>query len=118
MNITAWEKIKCSSTIKQWIQEGVPLPFDADNPCVNFNLQNHQLSVTHRRFVDEELMRLSQCGAISEVYSPPRCISPIGWVAKKSGKCRLIVHCHLLEAPFQNEDIQTVASTIRPNDFR
>lgn len=122
MDIAAWDNINCSNTVKTWIQEGVPLPFESDNPCGPFKLQNHHLSVSHKHFIDEELSRLIQCGAISEVYSPPQCISPLGCVSKKSGKYRLIVdlrqlNSHLLAAPFQNEDIKAVASVIQPNDL-
>ena len=72
-------------------------------------------------FIDSEIQRLLDGGAIKEVFEVPKCISPIGCVPKKSGKWRIILDLRYVneacQAPkYQNEDIRCAMNLVQSDD--
>ena len=120
--LSEWNRIGAPPEILGWLSNGVQLPF-SERP-EPFQLPNYKLSFTHGGFVEEELSRLIQSGAVVQCdpKCPILCISPIHCVPKKGGKLRLIIDLrqinrHLTVPKFCYEDIQVVSLLIQPNDF-
>ena len=115
----AWEQIGVSPHILDWITNGVPIILQC-NPG-DFELPNFALNECTRKFVTEEIERLSHLDAIERCEHKPRCASPINVVPKKNNKERLIIDLRFLkshiDAPrFTNEDIWTVKNLIQEGD--
>ena len=113
--VCEWRKIGAPDTLCQWITEGVQLPFV--NEPLGFALKNHTFDREQTRFVIEKIKELEKCGAIKQVDTKPRCISPIGCVPKKLNDLRLIHDLrllnHYIDPPkFVNEGIDTVIELV------
>ena len=114
-----WVNIGASPKVLKWIQDGVELPFIKTQERFLFN--NHKLSAREEKFIDSEISDLEKSGAISRVDYIPHCVSPIGCVAKKGNKLRLIVDLRKLNdnincPHFKNEDIENVCENIETGD--
>jgi len=115
-----WARVDAPEVVRTWLHQGVQIPF-FKNPGT-FHLPNRPLGFAKSQFIAEELQNLIKSGAIREVTSPPRCISPISCVPKKGGKFRLIVDLRAINNScvvprFQYEDINTASEYIQPNDY-
>ena len=118
-HIDAWKNIGSSSTVLDWISEGIPLPF-VEEP-ESFCCDNYSYTEKEIVFIDQEIARLCQCGAIRETDFVPKCISPLKCAPKTSGSFRLIHDLrHLNEyiepKKFQYDGIETVCQYIEPDD--
>lgn len=81
-SISHWNKIGTSDVVKQWILEGVRLPFHEVSD--NFELQNHALSNAQQLFILSEIQRLIECDYIEVYERKPKCLSPLGCVPKRN----------------------------------
>ena len=118
-SISHWNKIGASDIVRQWILEGVRLPFH-EVPD-RFELQNHTLSNVQQGFISTEIKRLIECDYIEACEKKPKCVSPLGCVPKRNGKFRLITDLRTLNSfcsppRYKNEDVRDVASVLKPND--
>lgn len=118
-SISHWNKIGTSDVVKQWILEGVRLPFH-EVPD-NFELQNHTLSNAQQLFIQSEIHRLIECDYIEVCERKPKCVSPLGCVPKRNGKYRLITDLRNLNSfcsppRYKNEDVRDLASILKPHD--
>lgn len=97
-----WQKIDAPDYIIRWISEGVTLPFSSLPE--NFELNNRPVSLSQALFIDKEIVKLSESGAIQAVSYKPKCISPIGVVPKDLTLTGLFMFCEGLTAAllFQN----------------
>jgi len=121
-NIQAWKNIKCSQVVKEWITNGVQLPFTVD--CIpEYQEKNYSFTNKEYDFLSTEIRDLEIKGAIERVPGnvKPHCVSPIKCVPKKSGKLRLITDLRGLNAyvdapKFSNEGINTVSELVQKGD--
>lgn len=118
----AWDRIGASNTVKQWITEGVHLPFAEDTSCEGFYVKPRILNSKESEFVSKELLKLEFIGTIQRVVQRPKCVSQIKFVPKKNGKLRLITDLRLLnehlDSPhFQCEGINTASKLVKHGDY-
>ena len=118
-HVDKWKTI-ASDTVVDWLISGVPIPFIHEPE--SFELPNHRLNAEQTKFIDSEINKLVQGGAIRKVNFVPKCVSPIGCVPKKSGKSRIILDLREVNrscsAPkFQNEDIRCAMQLLQDNDL-
>ena len=118
-HIDVW-KVIANDTVVSWLSEGICIPFVNVPEC--FELPNHRLNSEQIQFIDSEISKLLQGGAIRKVDFVPKCVSPIGCVPKKSGKSRIILDLRKVNescsAPkFQNEDIRCAIQLLEENDL-
>ena len=116
-----WKKLgTVSNLMLRWIKEGVPIQFRSlPFPTI---LNNRQMSTQHQQYVDQEIIKLLQSGAISQVNQIPTVVSPIGVVPKKNGKLRMIIDLRYVNTfiqvtKFRNEDLSTLAPMLQPGDY-
>ena len=114
-----WEDIGTSSTVLSWIKEGVPLPFSGVPE--KFEIKNGAFKAKEYRWIDGEISRLVEEGALQICDTAPDFVSPISVVPKKGGDYRLIVDLrqlnkHLSPPHFSNEDISSILKVIQPNE--
>ena len=115
-----WIAIGAPRTVVSWVSEGVPLPFSSiPTP---FLFCNRAFSPPEILFIDREVRRLLECGAIERCPDVPGFISPLHCVPKKGSDFRLILNLsHLnnfVNAPrFRNDDIRVVADYIQNDDL-
>ena len=89
-----WHKIGVSDQIKEWITNGVNIPFVSDPPECKFN--NHAVNIEESKFIDNKLDEYLSKAYISEVPFKPKCVTPIGCVKKKAMKnTDLLTTCDL-----------------------
>lgn len=105
--------------VTQWISEGIKIPFSHEP--ASFFLQNHVLTASQERFVNEKVDELLVKKFISEVNYVPLCVSPIGCVSKKGGKLRLItdlrvVNSYSVTPKFRYEDISVLPQVVQKGD--
>ena len=81
-HLVCWDKIETPFYIKKWLEEGVTIPFISEPPLCEY--ENYVLNKEQENFVDSKLSEYIYEGYISEVAEKPRCISPLGCVAKKN----------------------------------
>ncbi len=106
------------ATVKRWLLEGFRIPF-LQEPPPSF-LPNYVRAENHD-FVDSELARLLQTGAIVRVEQRPHNVSPLTCAPKKNGKLRLCIDMRFVNEsvqapPFKLEDLTTLAPLLNPND--
>ena len=121
-NLQAWKDIQCPQIVKNWISEGIRLPFAEGYVPGSFQEENYKLNASEQRFVLNEVEKLEITGAIERVQDRPHCVSPIKTVPKKGGKYRLITDLRsindCIEAPaFQCEGVNTAADLISSGDY-
>lgn len=114
-----WSKIGTSTTVLDWIRDGVPIPFKK-TPC-HTRLCNPKFSKVHYEFLQKELSRLLIAGAIEKCTHKPYFISPLNVVPKKDNKFRLITNLKELNTyvdlkTFKQEDVRTCMDLINPGD--
>ena len=117
--ISEWTKIGANETVKQWINCGARIPL-TNNPS-EFFIPNRKFQRWEAEYIDQELSKLIDSGAIKQVQSKPTCVSPINLVAKKNKKFRLVVDLrrlneHINNPYIKNEGIDTAASHIQYGD--
>ena len=120
LDLNAWKHIGASSTVLEWVKNGVPLEFKVKPlPCKLHNVvQGHK----QHEFVSKEVRDLLSNGAIQEVNEDQvYCCLPLKCVPKKRNKLRLVLDCrHLnnyIECPtFSQEGIDAVANQIETDD--
>jgi hypothetical protein len=117
----AWKRIGASTTVLQWISEGIQIQFVVQPG--GFFLPNHVVSKDHVKFVDSEIKELLNADAIAPCLDGliQLCVSPCSCISKKLCKLRLVVDLRVLnlciaERTFQNEGIDIVAQLVEPND--
>ncbi|XP_053404917.1 uncharacterized protein LOC128558753 [Mercenaria mercenaria] len=115
-----WENIYTSSTILEWIADGVKFPFTSE--CASFELPNRQFNLKEIDFIKKEIADLLLLGCIEQCDVKPFCVSPINCVPKKNGTFRLItdlreVNKFSTPPKFKYEDIETVKKCILPSDY-
>ena len=121
-NIAHWRNIGASDTVLKWIKDGIDIPFHTAPE--NFCLKNQVVSPSHHNFINEEIQRLLNQGAIIKCNNEaerPHCVSPINCVPKRNNKLRLVVDMRKLNTyctvpSFQHEDINTVLDLVEPRD--
>jgi hypothetical protein len=102
------------------IAKGFFIPWKGSPPPKK-QFPNYQMKTEDERFVDEEIVRLLQIGAIRKVCNAPRIVSPIDVVPKKDNKKRLIVDLRFvnqfIKLPrFKMENLHTALELIKPMD--
>jgi ribonuclease HI len=102
------------------IVQGFQIPW-LKKPPPQKHFPNHNLNQEDELFVDQEILRLIQVGAVKEVKLKPRVISPIGVVPKKNNKKRLIVDLrfvnqHIALPSFKMENLQLAMDLVKPKD--
>ena len=118
-NVDFWKTVCDNDTIIDWVSNGVPIPFKTKPE--SFEIPNRILNKVQTAFIDSEINKLVDIGAISKVSYKPTCVSPIHCVPKKSGDFRLIVDLRFLneqcDVPkFSNENIKSVCDIIETDD--
>lgn len=118
----AWAAVGASASVLSWIEHGVPLirkeQSDIDT-LDNYRCDNRLNCPSQQVFVESEINRLLEAGAIEKCADAPACVSPLTCVPKKkqpdgSGpKWRLVtdlrhVNNLLVDSHFKHEDIRTV----------
>ena len=121
-NIYAWNNINVPIVVKNWLCDGVRLPFVDDYKPQRFWLHNKSFSCTERQFLNSEIRDLEIQGAIERVSYRPHCVSPIKCVAKKGGKLRLVTDLRCvndsIDSPtFQCEGINSVSQLLSKGDY-
>lgn len=119
-HMPAWQNISPGSTILDWVDNGVPIPFHTDPPITCF--KNPKFTLKHYSFIASELDTLLRKGAIELCAHRPRFVSPLFVVPKKGGKLRLIINLKTLNgyiklSTFKNEDIRTTLDMVSSNDM-
>lgn len=120
LHIDKWYEIGSSSTIINWLEEGVRFPIE--NPIEAFEIPNKSFSQTESAFIKKELQTLLLLGHIELCTEKPYCVSPINCVPKKKGDFRLITDLRYINnkgtpPTFKNEDINTVIDLVKPKDY-
>lgn len=121
LKVEAWRKIGASDTVLDWIENGVRVKF-IKAPHATC-LSNRVQGITNELFVDAEISRLGQEGAIKECVGwKPQCVLPITVVPKKNNKKRLVLDCRhtneFIHVPkFSQEGIESVAQQIQEGDL-
>ena len=118
-NLHAWNNINVNENILDWILNGVQLTFH-EYPA-RFQIANRIFTAREAAFIDEEIARLINSGAISKCDFKPDCVSPIIVVPKKQNKLRLVVDLRrindcLICPYFRNEGIEVVSQYIKLHD--
>ena len=120
-NIHNWRTINASSTVQNWIKEGIKLPFVNEPP--SYCSRNHNLNDKQKKFISSEVEKLVSNGCLIECASNyvPQCVSSIGCVDKKNGKLRFITDLrplneYIQDKPFKYEGIEAVKEEIKFND--
>lgn len=119
--LPVWRRYFPDSPIVQWIAEGVRVPFkSALRP--NFIKPNRPITTIQEKFITKEINRLLNQSYIQKVSYRPSCVSPLGCVAKKKGKLRLILDQRefnsFCETPkFRYEDITQLESVLQAGDY-
>ena len=119
-HLVCWDKIETPFYIKKWLEEGVTIPFISEPPLCEY--ENYVLNKEQENFVDSKLSEYIYEGYISEVAEKPRCISPLGCVAKKNKeKWRIIsdmrmVNKYINVPKCRYEDLSELPNVIRNND--
>ena len=70
LNLKAWRDIDAPDYILKWVECGMPVPFRPCCPDPVF-MENHVKGAKEYNFVDQEIERLVQEGAITETVDPP-----------------------------------------------
>ena len=120
----AWQQLHRDGYASRWhldaVEHGVRLPLTGRPPRVR--LPNRPLSAEHTAFVDAEIQRLLNEGAMEEAAESDVWISsPLGVVPKASGKLRMIIDMRLankyVDAPtFRYEDVDAFLPLIENGD--
>ena len=76
-----WHNINSSSTVINWLTNGVPIPFV--QTLESFELPNHTLSRREFELVDAEINNLLHTETIDTLDYKLVCVSPLGVVPKK-----------------------------------
>jgi hypothetical protein len=120
--VHCWDDIvDPSSILLTWVKDGVQLPFLFDY-IPPFELNNPLMCREHEIFINAEIQRLVESGAVERCINKPKYISPIKCVSKKGkGKYRLIIDLrrlngYLIVPTFKYEDINLVLQQILPDD--
>lgn len=119
----AWESLP---TVTPWhldiVRHGLPLPFHSI-PRSGMRFPNRSgMAEEDCAFVRSEIDRLLALKAISQVFTPPAVISPLGVAPKKNGKKRLVINLrwlntHLDCPSFKLEGIDKVAELASSGDY-
>ena len=118
--IDSWKRINAGETVLNWIEEGVPIPFN-DRPGHRY-IPNPKFNKVHYEFIQKEIGRLLSIGAIEICQMKPRFISPLNVVPKKNGSYRLITNLKCLNESvarksYRNEDIRTTLDLVEKDDM-
>ncbi len=120
-NFQFWESIETPEHVLDWIKCGVSLPLSVDS-IPGFHFDNPNLNKKQSDFISGEVEKLLASNSIEFCHTPPKCVSPISCVPKKTGSYRLITdlrnvnkYCH--PPAFKYEDITTVIQTVKSNDY-
>eukprot|EP01122_Echinamoeba_exundans_P007166 TRINITY_DN213_c0_g1_i6.p2 TRINITY_DN213_c0_g1~~TRINITY_DN213_c0_g1_i6.p2 ORF type:complete len:549 (+),score=20.96 TRINITY_DN213_c0_g1_i6:1731-3377(+) len=119
-HIHAWRELgTVPPAVLDWIQFGFPLHLHRLPKRVR--IPNYVKS-EDQAFVTQELQRLVDQGALTEVQARPYLVLPIGVVPKKGGKRRLIHNLRYLNKflaarKFKYEDISTIAEIVQEGDW-
>lgn len=119
-NIQAWHDIGASQEVLSWIEIGAKLSFSS--PPISYENANRVYSSKDIQFVDSEIRKLFNNGAISKVNDKPFCVSALFTVPKKQKKLRLVIDLHPLNQHvntpyFKNDGIDTVCDLIEADDL-
>ena len=119
-NIQAWRDIGANNEVLSWIEKGVKIDFSS-NP-VSYEHANRANSQKDIDFIDSELKKLYNNGAISKVEQKPFCVNALFTTPKKNDKLRLVtdlhpLNVHVITPYFKNDGIDTVCELIKPNDL-
>lgn len=119
LNIQAWREIGASDIVLDWIANGVPINFTKLPDPIH--QVNRVKGIHNELFVDAEIKRLLQQGAIEKTENAPRCVLPLKVVPKKNNKKRLILDCRYINSnisipKFSQEGIESVAQQIQEGD--
>lgn len=114
-HIEFWRSITDNSEVLNWIENGVPLPFSSQPRKYCF--PNRAFSKSESNFIDSEISKLLNTGAISRSVYQPHCVNPISCVPKKNGKFRLVIDLrhlnnHIKVPYFKQEGIDIVCENI------
>ena len=120
LKIEAWKQIGTPQHILKWIECGAPVPFAEEPPEIL--MKNNVHGAREFNFVDFELKRLLESGAIIKSQFKPKCVLPIQCVPKKNDKLRLVLDCryvnrYIKSPKFRQEGIESVAQQIREGDI-
>ena len=114
------EKIETPYYIKQWLKDGVTIPFVSEPPpneCENYVSCEEQ-----EQFIDSKLSEYLSESYISEVQEKPVCISPLGCANKKGEeKYRVItdmryVNQYINVPKIRYEDLSDLQNIIKTHD--
>ena len=120
LNLNAWRKIGTPDHILEWIEHGAYIPFKSKPTSIH--LSNRIYGAKEHNFIDVQIRKLLDTGAIKLCDKKPTCVLPIQCVPKKNGKLRMVLDCryvnNFISAPkFKQEGIEAVASQIQPGDL-
>ena len=119
INLHAWRAIGANETILEWLASGIKFNFINNPP--QFKLPNKQFTNSETLFLREEIKRLLDKHFIKQCYTEEY-VSPLSCVSKKNGGHRLIINLrylnsHCVKYYHKIEDIKSVASIIKSNDY-
>ena len=81
LNLDAWKRLNPLDYVLDWIQNGVKFPFHSEPTAVH--LDNHVNGPKQEQFIDQEIPRLLEIGAICQCYGwTPKCVLPLKTVPK------------------------------------
>lgn len=113
-----WTRITTNSTVLNWIENGVTIPFTSTPKP--FQIDNPKFSLKEWLFLDQEISRLLKSGCIESCSDIPQFVSPIKTVPKKKSFRLITDFRHLnsfCQAPkFVYESIDEVIQITEPSD--
>ena len=118
--LAAWRSIGASSTVCDWVENGVPVPLSHEP--TPFVCHNRKFSAEECKWINSEIKQLLNSGAIDKCSFVPEFVSRINVVPKKEhNQYRLITDLtefnKFCDPPkFRNEDITSVLEQALPGD--
>ena len=120
-----WHEIsdpRRDGVVLDWIDNGYKLEWGDDGYAPTMVSDKHPSAYQEHAFVDAQIAKMLESGAIAKVYKKPKVVNPLGTVPKSNGKLRLIldmrhVNKFMVDTSFRMEGLRDLQDIAYPNDF-